>query len=179
MIALLSFSSTGIWAQEDENPSIEWMSFEEAVELNEAGDERAVFIDVYTDWCGWCKRMDATTFKDTSVVRLMNQHFIAVKLDGEEKDTITFRDHDFVFVPNGRRGYHELAATLLQGKMSYPTFAFLDKNLSIVTLAPGYQAASGFTTILEFIGEGHYSDTSFEDFKAQKEQENSEETVED
>lgn len=56
---------------------ITWMSFEEAVAKSQK-EPRKMFIDVYTDWCGWCKRMDATTFQDSIVAKYMGEKFYAV-----------------------------------------------------------------------------------------------------
>ena len=80
------------------------MSFEEAVERC-AKEPKMVFIDVYTDWCGWCKRMDQSTFANPVIAQYMNDHFYAVKFDAERQDTITFQGHQFVGVmrPEMRR----------------------------------------------------------------------------
>src|SRR5215510_7762864 len=88
-VALFVFPSF-CFSQSDE---IKWMSFQDAVEKNKT-EPKKMFIDVYTGWCGWCKRMDATTFKDPTVVNYMNKYFRAVKLDAETKDTIHFQGHD-------------------------------------------------------------------------------------
>lgn len=59
-------------AEGQETPKIRWYSIEEAVELNsksKAKDKKKFFIDVYTDWCGWCKKMDANTFTDPVIVK--------------------------------------------------------------------------------------------------------------
>ena len=42
---------------------INWISFEQAMALAKQ-DGKPVLVDVYTDWCGWCKRLDATTYQD-------------------------------------------------------------------------------------------------------------------
>ena len=39
---------------------INWTTFEKAIALSKQ-DGKPVLVDVYTDWCGWCKRLDATT----------------------------------------------------------------------------------------------------------------------
>jgi thiol:disulfide interchange protein len=46
---------------------IKWHTLPEAIELNKK-EPRKFMIDVYTDWCGWCKRMDATTFSNDTIV---------------------------------------------------------------------------------------------------------------
>lgn len=68
---------------------INWLTLEEADSLYKI-QKKPIFIDVYTDWCGWCKRMDASTFMDPNVGTYLNQNFYAVKLNAETKDSIQF-----------------------------------------------------------------------------------------
>lgn len=143
---------------------IRWMTLEEAVAA-QAKEPRKMVIDVYTDWCGWCKRMDATTFKDSAVAATINQHFYAVKFNAEGKDSVVLLGKTFRFVPQGQRGYHELAAVLLQGKMSYPSLVYLDEKLGMIQPIPGYQTAEKLLPILEFIGADHYKNTPWESFQ--------------
>ncbi len=58
--------------------------------------DKPLFIDVYTSWCGWCKRMDQTTFKDPAVVSYLNANFHPVKFDAETKDTIQFLERTYL-----------------------------------------------------------------------------------
>lgn len=149
------------------------MSFEEAVALNEAGANKPIFIDVYTDWCGWCKRLDQTTFSDPKVVEYMNATFLNVKLDGEERDTINFKGQKFKYVASGRRGYNELPAALLNGRLSYPTVVFLNAEFQNLSPVPGYQPAPQFLQIAKFFGDGHYQTTTWEDYVAAQQAEES------
>jgi thioredoxin-related protein len=131
----LLFFSTISFGQE-----VNWISFSEAVEL--AGSEenpKKVFIDVYTDWCGWCKKMDKDTFQNPQVAKYMEDNFYMVKMDGEGKEPIDFKGKTYKFIPSGRKGYHELAAALMQGRLSYPTTIFLDEEMNMLSPVPGYQ----------------------------------------
>ena len=134
--------------------------FEEAVQKNEL-EPKKLFIDVYTDWCGWCKKMDASTFKDPKVIQEMNDNFYAVKLDAEQKEDIIFKGRTFKFIDQGRRGYHELAAALLNNKMSYPSFVLMSEEMEVIQPLPGYKSAEDLTPILSFIGDDHFRNTDW------------------
>ncbi len=124
-----------------------------------------MFIDMYTDWCGWCKKMDAATFINPVVVEYMNQHYYAVKFNAERKDTVDFNGTQFVNAnPTGTRSSHDLAQELLAGRMSYPSFVFLDENLKKVTTVPGYRKAPEFEAILNYIGSDAYKTQKWEEF---------------
>lgn len=59
--------------------------------LNKAKEEdKLIFVDAYTTWCGPCKWMNANVFTDKSVGEFYNDEFINVKLDMEKGEGITF-----------------------------------------------------------------------------------------
>lgn len=144
---------------------IKWLSIEEAVELNKTNPKKFI-IDVYTDWCHWCKVMDKETFQHPEVAKYITENFYAVRLDGEGKKTINFLDREFKWIDNGRNGYHELAAALLNGKLSYPSIVYLTEDLKMLTVVPGYTKAPDIEPILHFFAEDLYINTKWEDFRA-------------
>ena len=119
VVAVLMFTAFAVKAQE-----VNWIGFEEALELNKKSP-KPILVDLYTDWCGWCKRMDATTYKNKVIVDYINENYYAVKMDGEGRGDINYQGKTFKFVQQGRSKYHELAAAILKGKMSYPSTCLL------------------------------------------------------
>ena len=144
---------------------INWISFQEAVSLNETAP-RKILIDVYTEWCGWCKKMDQTTFRNPEVVEYINENYYAVKFDAECNDTIVFGEYTFINEggQNGRKGTHQLAMALLQGRMSYPSYVFMNEKNQLLTVAPGYMEAKEFLPILQYLGTNAYLKQTFKDY---------------
>jgi len=144
---------------------IQWMSWEEAVSLSQSDkNPKKLFVDVYTDWCGWCKKMDKETFQNPEVSKYMQENFYMVKLDGEGKEPIEYNGKTFKYVPSGRRGYHELAVALLQGKLSYPTVVFLDEDRKMLSPVPGYQQVGPFLHMARYFGENIYKEKDWKSY---------------
>jgi thioredoxin-related protein len=158
--AFLVFISFSIFGQ-----GIKWMSWTEAVEAN-AKVPKKIFVDVYTDWCGWCKRMDQTTFADSAVVSTMNANFYAVKLNAEQKESIFWRDMEFKWVEGGRSGFNSLALEILDRQMSFPSFVMLDKEFARISISPGYKEPPALLKELKFAYEELYRTMSWEDYKS-------------
>lgn len=144
---------------------IHWMTWEEAASANQV-KPRKIFVDVYTEWCGWCKRMDATTFKDAAVIKTIQSDFYAVKLNAEQKETIHWNGQDFEWVAGGRDGINKLAYELLDGQMSYPTYVILDSEYARILAAPGYCDGPTLIKELKFAAEEAYKTMSWEAYKA-------------
>jgi thioredoxin-related protein len=159
--------SASAFAQETE---VKWYTFEEAIKLNKQ-EKRKIFIDVYTDWCGWCKKMEQNTFTHPVIARILNEEYYAVRFDAESTAPITFQGKEFLNEGDRSRSPHQLAIALLQGKMSYPSIAYMDENNQLLTAVPGYYDPKGLEPILKFFAEGAYKNTNFQDYKASFESE--------
>lgn len=132
-------------------------SFDEALS-NAKEQNKLVVVDVFTDWCGWCKKMDKDTYSNSDIKDLIDDNFVYVKLnaEGSEKQlyngkSYTSADLSYYFQVDG-----------------FPTHVFLDSDGKVIefkyngfkmTNLPGYYAASSFKKILKYFIEGKYKDT--------------------
>lgn len=118
--------------------SLTWLSINEAAGLKNT-DNKFYFVDVYTSWCKWCKVMDQKTFTDPEVIQLLDDQFHVVKFNAEQTDLVNWNGEEYIYQAGGRRGIHTLAPKLLNGRLSYPSFAVLDKDRNPVKIIVGYK----------------------------------------
>lgn len=142
--------------------TLKWHTWEEAVELNKTTPKK-IFVDVYTDWCGWCKRMDQTTFADPTLAAYLAANFYAVKFNAEQKGDIQFNGHTFKYLEASRA--HELAVSLLDGKMGYPSFVSLNEKYERIMISPGYKEPKDILKELRFCAEEQYTKTTWEKYR--------------
>ncbi len=118
---------------------LQWLSIEEANKIADKGTDKKFIIDVYTDWCHWCKVMDKKTFSDPEVIAFLNEKFHMVKFDAEQKDGVRHKGQEFKWEAMGRNGVNMLAVELLKGQLSYPSLVYLNSNLESIMVSPGYK----------------------------------------
>jgi|SRR5690606_9958587 len=147
---------------EIDTTKITWLTIEQA-EAEMKKNPKKVYVDVYTDWCGWCKVMDKKTFTNKELIKYMNTNFYAVKLNAEQKDSITFMGNKYGFVPAYRANM--FAIKLLSGKMSYPSSVLLEEHFKNQQVVPGYLDVGVVETFLKYFAENHYKSTPFPEFQ--------------
>ena len=141
---------------------IEWISMEKALELCKT-NPRKIYIDFYTDWCGWCKKMDRDSFTDQKVVREMNAHFYAVKFNAEGREKLTVNGQVYSYSPDQHINSFTLA--MLDGQIGYPTSVIMGEKGEKITSVPGYQEAPMLVEILSYFGNNKHLTESFETFQ--------------
>ena len=143
---------------------INWLTIEQAMEANKS-NQKKLFFDVYTDWCGWCKRMDATTFQHPEIIRYMNENYYAVKFNAESTEELFINGKTYTTSEPGKpRSPHEFAVEMLRGRMSYPSFAVYDENMSNIGIIPGFQPSKDLEKILNYFATNTHLKMSWEEY---------------
>ena len=120
---------------------LDWKDWNEGYELAKKKD-KIILIDAYTDWCGWCKKMDADTYAKSQIISYIDKNFVPVKFNPELKGKYRVGQTELT----GR----ELLANLAGGqKVGYPTTFFLSLEKNQVQMVSGYKNAQQFMQVLE------------------------------
>jgi len=140
-----AFSYAGTLPAKAAPVEIKWMGMTEALAAA-AKEKKFIVADFYTDWCGWCKKMDNTTYTDPAVIKLMNDHFIPVKLDAEGRRKVIYN----------KKEYRESEFAAYMNVRGFPSTLFFQENGDLYASVPGFIDASTFRNYLTFIGERWY-----------------------
>lgn len=135
-------------APEAKPTEINWVRYEVGLKLARES-EKQMLLDFSTKRCGWCKKMDRETFKDARIINYINDNFVAVKVDGESNREFEIDG----FFTSERRITKEL-----YGVRGFPTFWFLESDGTKIGRQPGFQPATGFLTLLEYVSQRKYEE---------------------
>lgn len=142
------------------NAQVKWHTIEEASKAQIG--EKLYFIDFYTSWCGYCKKMDRDTFTNTTVAKILNKYYYPVKFNAEGNDTFTWAGQTYKPAKTGRNRTHEFA----RGVRGYPTFTLFHANGSPLQSIPGFVPANQFIVILWYFASGDCDRYPFERYQA-------------
>lgn len=153
-------SETSAQASESDASGVEWVPLHTA--LDKAGtDGKKILIDVYTEWCAYCRRMNTETYADATVQETLNNYFYPVRLNAESDNFIEFAGEAVT----------EQELALAFGVRGYPTTVILDSDGMAVGKQPGFMDATDFNNLLSYVGSNAYKDTPFDEFLNRKNEE--------
>ncbi len=141
----------------DSSLAIQWNSFDEGMEKAKASHKK-VLVDVYTEWCGWCAKMDTEVYTDPGVKDYLSTNFVIIKMNAEGNGKVHYKGQEY--------SPGQLAAAF--GVKGYPATLFLREDSEPITLLPGYAKAPMFRLILSFIAEDQYEKKQFSEYLKEK-----------
>ena len=140
---------------------INWITLDQLNSLY-AKNPKPILIDVYTDWCGWCKQMDRTTYRDHKLSSYINDKYYAVRFNAESTDTVLFNHKKYAF--NQQYKTNDLALYLTFGRLEYPHTIFLSSPAAQPAPLSGYMKPKEMEGPLKFFGEKADASTTFVEF---------------
>lgn len=150
--ASVGCAQSGTSAPAPESDAPNWVSFGSALDVAEA-DSQKIMVFVYTDWCGFCRRMNETTFKDHAVLSYLGEKFASVRINAESSAEVELPEQTV----------SEAQVAMALGASGFPTIIFMEADGRYITRLPGYVDPENYLEILTFIGENHYRDESFDE----------------
>jgi thioredoxin-related protein len=144
------------------NDKVKWLNMDEVnIKLKE--ENKPVLIDLYTDWCYWCKVMDKKTYNNSKVIDYINEHFYSAKVNAEGKSSVTWRDKTYNY--NSKYQINDFALYVTYGQTSFPTTVIIaDENSQPIPVA-GYLEPKELEPILKYFGEGAYKTMNYPQFE--------------
>jgi thioredoxin-related protein len=134
--------------------NVKWKPFEKGLK-DAAAARKYSFVDVYTDWCGYCKQLEATTLKAKPVLAELEKNFESIKFNAESEDVVTWKGKKMTM--------RELSANW--GVEGFPTMLFLNSKGEIIGSFASFAEADLMIKLLTYISSGaRERKVSFEDF---------------
>jgi thioredoxin-related protein len=137
---------------------ITWLSVDQAAGRLQQ-EKRPVLIDLYTNWCGWCKQMDKNTYSNRQVEQYLRDKFYTVKVDAETHTVISWGGITYQFNPQYRS--NEFALYLTHGRLEFPTTIIIPPGQEPQAI-PGYMGPKDLELLVKYFGEGAYKTQGFD-----------------
>jgi thioredoxin-related protein len=153
-------------------PAIKWVELDAGLDAAQASGKH-IMIDVYTDWCGYCKKLDAETYSQAGVRQILAESYVSVKLKGDsgKRLKVQFQPLEangkvllqFVATDSAAASEQGISRQALKVR-GFPTIAFLSSDGKLITKYDGYLNAEQFTHMINFIKDDLYEVMTFSDY---------------
>lgn len=153
-------------------PTLEWHKLDAGLHSAQTQDKH-IMVDVYTDWCGWCKKLDKETYSDPAVRQVLAESYVSVKLKGDSDAPLNVKGQPakengktmMQLVPTDQPVTTERQLTRGAFRVTgFPTILFLASDGKLITSLPGYKDAETFKNILNFIKDDLYEVMTYQDY---------------
>jgi len=140
---------------------ITWQTFDKGVELAKK-EKKMMVLDIYADWCHWCKVMDKDTYGNPEVVKYAQESLVMAKLNAETDEKFKFKEGNY----SGRQ------LSMMFGVEGFPSTIFLNSEGELITTVSGFIPADRFILMLKYLEGNWYEKMKFDEFVKREQQRN-------
>jgi thioredoxin-related protein len=133
--------------------SLIWYKYDDGL-AKAKKEKKHVLINFFTKWCGWCRKMDQSTYKDKEIRKVLNESYVAVKVDAQSNNKVT----------SGDKKITEKDVAGEFRARSYPTTWFLKHSGDKIAPYYGYASAQDFLHVLNYVKDDLYDKISFQEY---------------
>ncbi len=156
ILAILAVSATALGDGKEDSvrTTLPWRPFDAGfAEARSSG--KKIMLDVYTDWCVWCKRLDKNVYENPAVAAYLKKHYVLIKLNAESEAKVRYKDTIYTSA-NFAMGL---------GVTGYPSIFFFEPSGEPIDKLGGYVDADHFLPIIRYFGEDYFKKMSWPDFQ--------------
>lgn len=135
---------------------ITWLPYDEGIAIAKQNGKK-ILVNFTTSWCGYCKKMNREVFSSPDAIKLINENFVPIKVDGDSKNELNIDGYKIT----------ERNLTKAEYKVTgYPTYWLLTSETERLAPIKGYRPKDTFLDMLSYISEDAYKSMTFEEFMA-------------
>ena len=132
---------------------VQWLSFDAAVAKAQK-ENKHLIVDIYTNWCGWCKVMDRQTYGNSEVAEFLSANFALAKVNGESPAKLTWQGKTIT--------EREFAKAV--GVTGYPSTFFMKPNADMLGGVPGYIKTPDMLIYAKYVSTRYYEKGKLQEF---------------
>lgn len=140
-------------SSKDEKSTLTWYKYDEGL-AKAKKEKKHIMISFYTTWCGWCKRLDLHTFGNQEIIKVLNESYVPIKVNGQSGEKVKIDGKEVT----------EKQVARIYGVRAYPTTWFLKPSGERIAPRQGYAGADEFLYILNWVKDDLYEKISFQEF---------------
>ena len=98
---------------------IDWYEWSEPAFARAHGEDKPLLLDIGAVWCHWCHVIDRESYEDPEIAKIINEHFIPVKVDRDERPDVDSRYQSAISAISGQGGWPLTGFLMPDGRPFY------------------------------------------------------------